>query len=205
MNMAREVARKYQIVEEPESGTMEMAWVDVSGAELDPKQVRRVRAEEVEYAHKMNMYEEVLATECYNKTGGSPIIARWVDISKEDDLGPNYRSRFAAREINASKRNDLSAAAPPLEALKMIRSMTPTANKCEITMLNGISRAFWHARVIRDLYVQLPDEGGTRGAAQHWRQERSHWTWDSSKGWHIHEHFTAQTGRQGHTCTEMIM
>ena len=72
----------------------------------------------------------------------------------------------------------------------MIMSMTATANKGEIVMVNDISRAFFHARVIRDVYVQLPEEDtgpgeqglcgklrysmyGTRDAAQNLHNEYS--------------------------------
>ena len=61
------------------------------------------------------------------------------------------------REINTYKREDLFAATPPLEALKTIVSMTATANKGEVLMINDISRAFVHAKVKRGVYVQLAD------------------------------------------------
>ena len=51
MNVAQELKRKYKTVEEPENEELERAWDDVSGAELDPKQVKKARAEEVEYVH----------------------------------------------------------------------------------------------------------------------------------------------------------
>ena len=71
-----------------------------------------------------------------------------------------------AREINTYKRDDLFAATPPLEALKMVLSMTATANKGEIIMVNDISRAFFHARVKKDVYVQLPNEDRGPGEEQ---------------------------------------
>ena len=45
MNVAKDMKKKYQTVEEPEAETMDTAWDDVSGVALDPKQVRRARAE----------------------------------------------------------------------------------------------------------------------------------------------------------------
>ena len=71
-----------------------------------------------------------------------------------------------AREINTYKRDDLFVATPPVEALRMIMSMTATASKGEISMVNDISRAFFHARVIRDVYVQLPNEDTNPGEEQ---------------------------------------
>ena len=112
-----------------------------------------------------------------------PISVRWVDINKGDADNPNYRSMLVAREINTHKRGDLSAATPPLEALKIILSMTTTSNKGELIMINDVGRAFFHARAKRQVYVQFADEDneveqgklcgrlnnsmfGTRGAAQ---------------------------------------
>ena len=50
-----------------------------------------------------------------------------------------------AREINTSKRNDIFAATPPLEALKVVLSIAASSNKDEIAMVNDISRACFHA------------------------------------------------------------
>ena len=50
-----------------------------------------------------------------------------------------------------------------MEALKLIIAMTATANKGEVIMVNDISRAFFHAKVTRDVYVQLPNEDRAPG------------------------------------------
>ena len=133
----------------------------------------------------MKLHVKVPTSECIKRTGRQPISVRWIDINKGDEDHPNYRSRLVAREINTHKREDLFAATPPLEALKTILSMCATSNKGEVVMVNDISRAFFHARTKRDVYVQLADEDklpheqgmcgkfqfsmyGTRDAAQNW-------------------------------------
>ena len=138
----------------------------------------------------MSLYENVPVCECIREIGRQPISLRWIDINKGDDVNPNYKSRLVAREINIHKGEDLFAATPPLEAMKAVLSMTATANKGEILMTNDISRAFFHAKVKRDVYVQLAEEDrgpheegicgklrysmyGTRDAAQHWFEEYS--------------------------------
>ena len=188
MGTAKEIPEKYKTVEEPDEGLVETAWDDVSGAELDPNQVKKARAEEIDYIHMMKLYEKVTIDDCYKKTGKTPISVRWIDISKGDAQSPNNRSRLVAREINTYKRDDLFAATPPIEALKMIISMAATANRGEVIMVNDIRRAFFHAKVTRDVYVQLPPEDvdsneermcgkllfsmyGTRDAAQSRHQE----------------------------------
>ena len=95
-----------------------------------------------------------------------------------------------SRDQHTHKRDDLFAAAPPLEALKLIWSMTATANRGGILMISAISRPFFHARAKREVDVQLPKEEirdgeealcgrlmhslhGTRDAAQIWYEEYS--------------------------------
>ena len=65
MNVSRELTRKHQIDEELEDESLEMAWDDVSGVELDAKQVKRARQEENEYVHKVKLYEKVSKSEWY--------------------------------------------------------------------------------------------------------------------------------------------
>ena len=190
MNVAKQIKEEYRTIEEEDPVELEIAWDDVSGAELDPKMVRKAREEEIQYVRKMELYEKVPISLCYETNGEAPISVRWIDINKGDQSNPNYRSRLVAREINTHKRDDLFAATPPLEALKLILSMTATSNRGEIVMINDISRAFFHARAKRDVYVQLPTEDkeagdenkcgklkysmyGTRDAAQNWYHEYS--------------------------------
>ena len=159
----REMEDKYKIVEEDDPEEIECAWDDVSGAALDPQKVKQARREEIEYVRKMSLYKKVPVKEGVARTGRQPISVRWIDINKGDSTNPNYRSRLVAGEINTHKREDLFAATPPLEALKTIVSMTTTANKGEVLMINDISRAFFHAKVKRDVYVQLAEEDKVNG------------------------------------------
>ena len=169
---------------------MQLAWCDVSGAALDPKAVRKARQEEVDYVRKMKLHTEVPKAECLKEIWKNPITVRWVDLNTGDVDQPGSRSRLVATEINTYKRDDLFAATPPLEALKVILAMTASANKGEVIMVNDISRAFFHAKVERDVYIQLLDEDkkageenmcgksrlsmyGTRDAAQNWYKEYS--------------------------------
>ena len=181
---------RYRTIEYEEEETMMEACDDVSGAQLDPRGVQDARKEEVEYVRKMRLYDKVPITECRARTGKGLITARWIDISKGDAANPNYRSRLVAREINTHKIDDRFTAAPSLEALKLILSMTATSNNGEMVIVNDISRAFFHAKAERDVYAQLAPEDvlpgeegmcgrlvypmyGTRDAAQIWYTEYS--------------------------------
>ena len=177
-------------MDEDDHAALETAWDDISGAELNPEEVKKARAEEIDYVRKMSLYTKVLIEECYKKTGRAPITVRWIDINKGDQTSPNYRSRLVAREINIRKRDDLFAGTPPLEALKSILSMAASGDRGEVVMVNDVSRAFVHAKACREIFVQLANEDGqqgdermcgrlnysmygTRDAAQNWAKEYS--------------------------------
>ena len=181
---------EFKTVEEDQPEELEPAWDDVVGAQLEVDKAKKARAEEVEYIRRLKLYTKVHASERWRNTGKAPIKVRWIDINKGDTKDPNYRSQSVAKEINICKKNDLFAATPPLEAFKSILSMATTNNRGEIVMVHDVSRAFFHAKVQRDVYVDLPeedvlpgDEGkcaklefslyGIRGAAINWHNEYS--------------------------------
>ena len=187
-DVEQQLVDEYHIVEDDDTSMVEQAWDDVTGAELDPTMVKQARKEEVGYVRKMGLYKKVSLDECWLRTGRKPIQVRWIDVNKGDVKHPNYRSRLVAKEINIYKRQDLFAATPPLEAVKMILSMTATHNTGEILMANDVSRAFFHAKAKRDVYVDLPAEDkepgdeyrcaklehlmyGPRDAAMNWHDE----------------------------------
>ena len=97
MEEAENIKTKYKTIEEDNDDTLEIAWDDVSGAELDPKVVRRASGEEIWYVRKLNVYTKVPIQECYMKIGKTPITVRWVDINKGDAANPHYRPRLVAR------------------------------------------------------------------------------------------------------------
>ena len=74
----------------------ETAWDDVSNENLVPELVHAARALEMEYFHKLGVYEKV-PREHQANTRGKIIGVRWVDVSKGDALDVNYRSRLVGR------------------------------------------------------------------------------------------------------------
>ena len=188
MDEAKKIKEKHYTVEEDDQPQFEIAWDDVSGAELDPKVVRQARREEIEYVREMDLCNKVTTQECYAKIRKAPITVRWIDINKGDGVNPNYRSRLVAREINTHKCDDLFARIPPLEALNSILPIIASGNKRHAIMVNDVSRASFHAKARREVYVQfagedklLGDENkcarlnysmyGIRDAAQNWVNE----------------------------------
>ena len=166
-------------------------WDAITGMKLDSKLVRMAQAEEVQYYRSMKVYTKVDRSVAFSKTGRAPIKVRWVDHNKGTDEEPMIRSRLVAKEIKVCDKPELLTATPPLEAVKMVISFAaekgPT-DKC--LMHNDVSRAYFHAKARRDVFVKTAredwDEGddgkcgwlnlsmyGTRDAASNW--EASNW------------------------------
>ena len=100
----------------------EYAVDDVSGAFLDPKMVKKARADEIEYVRDMKLYTKVPIGECLARTGKQPIAVRWIDVNKGDDENPLLRSRYVGKEFNDGPMDGLFAATPPAESLRAIVS-----------------------------------------------------------------------------------
>ena len=114
-------------------------------------------------------------------------------MNKGDGSDPDYRSRLVAKEIKTDKRQDLFAATPPIEALRILMSMAVTqgigySDRRESGMnidVIDFKRAYLSVKTSRDIIVQLPDEDyepgmcaklnkamyGTRDAAYIWEDE----------------------------------
>ena len=90
----------------------------------------------------MNLYTKVPVTECFQMTGKKPIDTKWLDVNKQDEKNPLYRSRLVGKEFNTYNDNQFFAATPPVEVLKLIISLAATNNNYNI-MTNDVSRAFF--------------------------------------------------------------
>ena len=99
---------------------------DVTGEQLDTKGAETARKTEMEEVSKHNLYTKVPVEKCWQATGAAPIKTKWIDINKGDRNKPEYRSRWVAKEIVHEKRDDLFAATPPLEMIKMLLSIAVT-------------------------------------------------------------------------------
>ena len=84
------------IQEEPEmpDGLWMEAWDDVNGGYLDPVEVKKARATEINWVREQKIYEIVPRQTCYNETGKAPISLLWIDTNKGDEKHFNYRSRM---------------------------------------------------------------------------------------------------------------
>ena len=178
-----EQARKYATVEveakDQEGSIGQVQWVcslahnqnqryydDVTGKEIKAELVLKARAEQLGEVKKFNVYGKVPIQNCWNDTGKDPIGVRLLTINKGDDENPEIRCRIVAKEFNTSKREDLFAATPPLEAKKMLFSFAVTegigyqkGKKEEGMKLDfiDIRRAYYHAVARRKVYIKLPE------------------------------------------------
>ena len=91
------------------------------------------------------------------------IKTKWIDINKGDEKSPVMRSRLVGKEFNDGIDENMFAATPPLEALRLFVSDAATVEgggdgEGKAMMLNDVARAFFEAAVKRDICVELPEE-----------------------------------------------
>ena len=114
--------------------------------------------------------------------GARVIGTRWVSCNKGDADNPDIRCRLVCQEVNTYDSDKFFAATPPLEALRLIVSFAAEDQRRQISLVD-ISRAYFNAKIKRQVFVKLPPEAGygpdmvavldkclygTRDAAQGW-------------------------------------
>ena len=177
---------------EETAGSRLEAWDDLTGLSLDPKGVLAARTQEHDYIPQKQVWEIVPREEA-RRNGWKVIKSRWIDINKGDDVASLYRSRLVGKEFADKKVEGLFAGTPPLEALRfLVHEAATVAGEEEeqekVVMVNDVARAFFEAKAIRKLCVELPSECpescagynvgllrqslyGTRDAAMNWQEE----------------------------------
>ena len=80
-----------------------------TGQLLDPGLVHAARAKELEYFKGKKVWELRPIDECRRVTGKPPVTVRWVDVSQNDDINPNARSRLATRQIRQAAEEAIFA------------------------------------------------------------------------------------------------
>ncbi len=165
----------------------EMEFIDdVSGEPLERDEAIKARKLEMAFFKEKRVYTKVV-----RQPWMKVITTKWLDVNKGDTKNKNYRARLVGREIKRDRRDDLFAATPPLESLRMIVSICashPHSNHSSddyIIMTNDVKRAYFHAAATRPIFIKIPAEDyedvddnkvgqlnlslyGTRDAAQNW-------------------------------------
>ena len=144
------------------------------------------RDEEIEYFNALLVWDVVKTQECWDKTGGPPIAAKWVDVNKGDQQEYDVRCRLVAREMGGAKSDDFYAPTRPLEANRLLFSEAATNRRVgrqeRKLLFIDVRKAYFNAHVDRPTYVELPSEMqrpghcgrllrcmyGTKSAATRW-------------------------------------
>lgn len=169
-----------------------LAFDDLTGMKLDAQGVVEARKKEIEYVKEKKVWLKIPREEA-KKRGWKIIKTRWIDINKGDDANPLYRSRLVGKEFANEAVDGIFAGTPPLEALRYLIHEAATVEEGgefgeKVLMIQDISRAFFEAKAIRDVCVEIPEEDrdpkdgdvvghlqmslyGTRDAAMNWQEE----------------------------------
>eukprot|EP00435_Cladocopium_sp_Y103_P012181 s2981_g3.t1 len=98
---------------------------DISGKILDTKGVEKARRDEVEIIESFPVWEKIPRHKM--PKGVRTIGTRWVDVNKQDEENPLYRSRLVAQEVKkGSGFDEFFAAMPSSSALKMLVTIAVT-------------------------------------------------------------------------------
>ena len=163
----------HQVLEEE----LEKYYDDVSGEELPANLVRDARQEEIEWIHKINLYDKVPRSLAQQR-GKTVLPVRWVDINK-DKSRMKLRSGIVGKELKARTKESLLAhelfsATPPWELVKSLFSLLVTdlphhvGGGREMCMgIFDISRAHFMPKCQRELYIELPAEDREPGEEDH--------------------------------------
>ena len=140
---------------------------DRTGKSLKPKEVRAARKCEIDTLVAMGVYEVVPRSKAH-RSGQKIIQTRWLDAYKSTNPQKcDVRSRYVAKEFATTSRDDVFAATPALEVVKIMMSLVASSNegRCpsQRIMVMDIKRAFFYAPMHRELYIELPDEANREG------------------------------------------
>ena len=163
---------------------------------LDEELVIQGKEVEMQFLYHWTVYEYAEYEEAHAETGRRPISTRWVCTNKGDDINPNVRCRWVAREFRYDQ-DVIFAATAPYEAIRLLLSITATkeenitykgksgGQRLQISLID-VKRAYFNAVVDEPIFVELPPEDpehgrkcgrlkrhlyGTRGAAAGWEDE----------------------------------
>ena len=105
---------------------------DISGKVLGSQGVQQARRDEIKIIETMKVWEKIPRSQI--PAGMKTIGTRWVDVNKQDEENPLYRSRLVGQEIKrGSGFDEFFAAMPSLSALKMLLAIAVTSKLSDST------------------------------------------------------------------------
>ena len=157
---------------------LEKYYDDISGEELPPDLVKKARLEEIDWIHRIQLYDKVPRSTALER-GKQVLPVRWVDVNKGDKAHMKLRSRIVGKELKVKTKeallaHELFSATPPWEIVKSLFSLLVTDLPRHVggghEMVMGafdISRAHFMPKCQRELYVELPEEDRQPGEEDH--------------------------------------
>ena len=173
-----EVAVEIEDEEDTELENGMIAWDDVHGDELNMKLMRKERKEEIDYMKFRGIWEICDEDEAWQETGRGPVSTKWVGTNKGATEEPLVRCRLVARDFRKKgekDREDLFAATPPLETIRILLSKAATRiqnQKKKKLMFIDAKKAHINPECKDKVYIKLPEECGVDigkcGKLIHW-------------------------------------
>ena len=139
----------------------------ISGVALPGKLVEEAKEEELRQIRSFKVYMKVPIQQCWDETGKGPIGVTWVVTNKGDDQNMDIRARLCAQDFKVKDpfRVDLFAPTPPYEGIRLLVSLTLTADEHNRFDINDIvfqildaTRAHFHSPSQRRTFVSLCNE-----------------------------------------------
>ena len=81
---------------------------DRTGLILDEALAKQAEDEEMELMQKIQLYDVVDSSECWEKTDKLPISTKWVRVNKGTPEAPDVRCRLVARDFKPKGEKDRS-------------------------------------------------------------------------------------------------
>ena len=144
-------------------------WTEEKGEEvLDPEKLKLGIKDEMDFMEKIGVFEDSTEQECWDRTGAAPTSTRWVSVKKILDSGEEIvRSRLVGRDFKdgSGTNEDLFAATPPLEALKLLLRASVVQGEGEEEtklMFVDVRKAHLIPQCDEEVFVRLPEEFGNK-------------------------------------------
>ena len=136
---------------------------DVKGGPLDPHGVKIASQKKIRYLWDRNAHEYATVAEARAQTGRNTVGLKWTDTNKNSTEFPRHRSRLVCTEVRHKGVEQVFSAAPPLEALRVLISISrqedvPQVADPLLISIADVSKAHFNADAVRNVYVRLPGE-----------------------------------------------
>ena len=131
---------------------------EYTGEELLPNLVAAGKQEELKYFASKEVWKAVPRPRA---PGAKVIGTRWVCCHKVDRINLDVRCRLVCQdlEMKCYGADELFAATPPIETMRLLVSMAAESEDL-VMSLADISRAYFNARIGREVYVEMPPVAG---------------------------------------------